>query len=221
LSDVVDAKARTPEKADSPEILDTAKRRQILEGARRVFFERGYEAASMNDITRAAGVSKGTIYAYFSGKEQLFEALVGMERREQAERLFELDRSDPSIAQVLEQLGLRLVAAMSEPESVARIRMVVGVAPRLPELGRAFYESGPKVANARLAAYFAELDAAGRITIDDPVRAARQFLDLCISETVRRIIFGLDPIPSKAEARDSIRSATAMFLRAYPPIERR
>ncbi|MBN9072699.1 MAG: TetR/AcrR family transcriptional regulator, partial [Rhizobiales bacterium] len=59
---------------------DPAKRRQILDGARRIFIEMGFDAASMNDITRAAGVSKGTIYVYFASKEELFEALVDEER---------------------------------------------------------------------------------------------------------------------------------------------
>lgn len=217
MSDVAIPRARETDGGAAPEILDTAKRRQILEGARRVFFERGFEAASMNDITRAAGVSKGTIYAYFNSKEHLFEALVGLERREQAERLFDLDRTAPSIAGELEELGVRLATALCEPESVARIRMVVGVAPRLPEVGRAFYDAGPRVGNARLAAYFADLDAAGRIAFDDPVTAARQFLDLCISEPVRRIIFGFDPLTAQSDLRASVRAATAMFLRAYPP----
>ncbi|HVG49092.1 MAG TPA: helix-turn-helix domain-containing protein, partial [Rubellimicrobium sp.] len=47
---------------------DPRKRDQILEGARQVFMEQGYDAASMNDICRAAGVSKGTLYVYFANK---------------------------------------------------------------------------------------------------------------------------------------------------------
>ena len=43
---------------------DPAKRKQILDGARRVFSQMGFDAASMNDITREAGVSKGTIYVW-------------------------------------------------------------------------------------------------------------------------------------------------------------
>ena len=43
---------------------DPIKRRQILEGAQLVFMRMGFDAASMNDITREAGVSKGTIYVY-------------------------------------------------------------------------------------------------------------------------------------------------------------
>ena len=59
---------------------DPAKRQQIIEGARRVFIDMGFDAASMNDITREAGVSKGTIYVYFANKEELFEALIEEER---------------------------------------------------------------------------------------------------------------------------------------------
>ena len=64
---------------------DSAKRRQIIEGARAIFLSQGFDAASMNDIARAAGVSKGTLYVYFKDKEQLFEAIVEQECETQAE----------------------------------------------------------------------------------------------------------------------------------------
>ena len=64
-----------------------AKRRQVMEGARTIFLSEGFDGASMNDIARAAGVSKGTLYAYFDSKEQLFEALIREGKKEQAERL--------------------------------------------------------------------------------------------------------------------------------------
>ena len=56
---------------------ESAKRRQIIDGARAMFLAKGFDAASMNDIARAAGVSKGTLYVYFKHKEELFEAIVG------------------------------------------------------------------------------------------------------------------------------------------------
>ena len=65
---------------------DSQKRQQILDGARKVFLEHGFDGASMNDIVKAAGVSKGTIYAYFPSKEKLFEKLVSMDKRQQVER---------------------------------------------------------------------------------------------------------------------------------------
>ena len=74
---------------------DPAKREQIMEGARHVFMDKGFDAASMNDITREAGVSKGTIYVYFANKEELFEALVEEERCKIFQNLYEtLDHPD-------------------------------------------------------------------------------------------------------------------------------
>ena len=54
---------------------DGAKRRQILDGATAVFLEKGFDAASMGEIARAAGVSKGTLYVYFDDKQALFDAM--------------------------------------------------------------------------------------------------------------------------------------------------
>ena len=70
---------------------DGSKRCQIIEGARQVFMAQGFDAASMGEIARAAGVSKGTLYVYFKDKEELFEAIVGQQCRAQAEQIFNLD----------------------------------------------------------------------------------------------------------------------------------
>ena len=61
--------------------IDTAKRRQIIEGARQVFLTQGFDAASMGEIARQAGVSKGTLYVYFTSKEELFGAIVADQPR--------------------------------------------------------------------------------------------------------------------------------------------
>ena len=68
---------------------ESSKRRQILDGARRVFLAEGFDGASMGEIARAAGVSKGTLYVYFDSKEKLFEALTIEEKKSLAEVLFQ------------------------------------------------------------------------------------------------------------------------------------
>ena len=75
----------------------------------------GFDAASMNDIARAAGVSKGTLYAYFDSKEALFEALIREERAHQPERntMFPADEPDP--AKALAIYGRALVAHVTAP----------------------------------------------------------------------------------------------------------
>jgi AcrR family transcriptional regulator len=53
-------------------------RQHILEAAERVFAEHGFENAKLQDISRLAEVSMGTIYAIFAGKEELFRAILDM-----------------------------------------------------------------------------------------------------------------------------------------------
>jgi len=57
-----------------PEYKEEAKSR-ILDVANKVFAEKGYHEATMDDIAKRLGVSKGAIYLYFSSKEDLFEAM--------------------------------------------------------------------------------------------------------------------------------------------------
>src|SRR5712675_814610 len=94
---------------------DSAKRRQIVEGARQVFLAQGFDAASMGEIARVAGVSKGTLYVYFEDKEQLFDAIVGLECRAQAESIFSFDASDHDVAAVLTRLGVAYAQFLCRP----------------------------------------------------------------------------------------------------------
>ena len=68
------------------------KRRQILKGARAVFLELGFDGASMGEIAKAAGVSKGTLYVYFADKSSLFTAIVEQEIIEQGTAVVRLRR---------------------------------------------------------------------------------------------------------------------------------
>src|SRR6266702_8567542 len=58
-----------------PEYKEEARSR-ILDAASRVFAEKGYHEATMEDVAKQLGVSKGALYLYFSSKEHLFEAMV-------------------------------------------------------------------------------------------------------------------------------------------------
>ena len=48
------------------------RRQEMIEAAEKVFFAKGYDLATMDDVARAAEFSKRTLYIYFSSKEQLY-----------------------------------------------------------------------------------------------------------------------------------------------------
>ncbi|MBB4929675.1 AcrR family transcriptional regulator [Lipingzhangella halophila] len=59
----------------SKEHLD-ARRRQILDAARRCFVRNGFHATSMQDVLAEAGLSAGAVYRYFKGKDEIIAAIV-------------------------------------------------------------------------------------------------------------------------------------------------
>src|SRR5437588_9315210 len=107
------AVAALPSHTDGAE--DSAKRRQIMDGARAVFLAQGFDAASMGEIARVAGVSKGTLYVYFENKEELFDAIVGNECRAHAETIFSFDPNDHDVAAVLARLGVAYAQFLCRP----------------------------------------------------------------------------------------------------------
>ena len=142
---------------------DPAKRQQIIEGARRVFIEMGFDAASMNDITREAGVSKGTIYVYFANKEELFEALIEEERRTMFSDLYSALEQGGELRETLIRYGIALAKKITSDKVVMAQRTVIGICERIPELGARFYERGPKNGHDKLTAFLKTAIAKGHL----------------------------------------------------------
>jgi len=195
---------------------DPAKRQQIIDGARRVFIEVGFDAASMNDITRAAGVSKGTIYVYFANKEELFEALIEEERGSIFKNLYEALEYSGDLRKTLIHFGKALSIKITSQKVVLAQRTVIGASERIPELGRRFYERGPKRGHDRLVAFLNTAIERGLLQIPDVDLAAYQFSDLCLAGLFRQCMFAYrKEAPGPAEIEHVATSGVDMFLKAY------
>ncbi|TCT05207.1 TetR/AcrR family transcriptional regulator [Aquabacter spiritensis] len=194
---------------------DPDKRLQILAGAREVFLERGFDAASMGDIARTAGVSKGTLYVYFEDKVDLFTALVTSECAETAERTFVLDTSDQDIEAALNKLGHSFIEAMVRPSHIATVRTVIAIAGKFPEIGRRFFEAGPCEGIKRLSAFLRIKVAEGVLEIDDVEIAASQFFALCKDAVTTPILIGCVAPPDCDYTRRVVRKAVDFFLCVY------
>jgi AcrR family transcriptional regulator len=194
---------------------DTAKRRQILEGARRTFLSMGFDGASMGQIARAAGVSKGTLYVYFDSKEALFQAIAADEIRTQGAEVFSLDANDHDLEKVLTQLGNAFVRFVCMPERMPALRTIIAISERMPEVGRRFYEAGPTNGIAHLTRYLIAQQDAGLLRIDDPKLAATQFLEACLGPIFKPLLFCYASALDEADIERSVRAAVHMFLAAY------
>jgi AcrR family transcriptional regulator len=193
---------------------EASKRRQILEGARKMFMDFGFDGASMGEIAKAAGVSKGTLYVYFADKCALFEAIVEEETVEQGEVAFNLDPTR-DVPTTLQEFGGAYIAMICRPGGGSAIRTVMSIAERMPDVGRRYYERVLEKTINRLAAYLEAHVAQGELAIDDCPFAASQFMLMCQASLFLPFIFQAAPTPSPDRINQVVASAVRMFLAAY------
>lgn len=175
------AAGKAPETAEN-EGQEPQKRTQIVDGARRVFLAEGYEGASMAGIAREAGVSKGTLYVYFTNKEALFSAVAEEACRRQGDSVFDMLEAPGTAAELLPAFGRHFMDFLLSDRTTGLRRLVTAESQKFPELGRVFYEAGPKRGTERLAAFLKRRIEAGELEIGDIHLAASQFLLLCQTE---------------------------------------
>ncbi len=212
--------SNTIESADlpgTPPVAEEAahKERQILDGAAYVFARDGYEGASMSRIAGEAGVSKGTLYNYFTSKAELFSAYVRRECVRSITTMYDdFDWSSPP-AEALQQIGLRMFRMLLSEKALTIYRMVVAEAEKFPELASSFYAEGPARSVAHLAAYLRSAAAQGMLRLDDPEFAAEQFFALIQTHLCMKRRLRLIEMPSQAELEHVIGEAVRMFLSTY------
>ncbi len=202
-------------KMDIEIALSPEKRHQILTGAATVFASDGYEGASMARIAAVAGVSKGTLYNHFDGKAALFTAYVGEKCQQTLARVFDGANHDGDPAEVLREIGKRMVEMMLSDVGLAIYRVVIAEAAKFPELARGFFESGPARSIRFMADWLGEETRRGRLNVPDPEFAAEQFFNLCQSRLVLRRRLEMLPDPPDSDIDRVVEASIAMFLRSY------
>ncbi len=193
------------------------RRNEILDVAAEIFLDQGYAAASMSAIAARLGGSKGTLYNYFTSKEELFRAHIERQCALSAENIFAGEAGEEDLAALLTDLGMRYLTRLSSDDMMRHLRTVIAEAGRNPEIGAIFFESGPGRGRARLAAIFERAAANGRLEAPDPLLAADQFLALCQATTFKRRQFNVGKTPTPDQIRKDVEAAVATFMAAYGP----
>jgi TetR/AcrR family transcriptional repressor of mexJK operon len=195
---------------------ESPKRQLVLDAAASLFMAQGYGAVSMDAIARAAGVSKATLYAHFSSKDQLFATIIGEACRHNIAVTNFLPDGETDLQAGLTVFAGNTLRFLLEGRSLAIHRVVISESLRFPELGRAFYDNGPGVFRRVFGDWLAEQTAAGRLAVPDPALAADQFIGLLRGGLYLRATLGLTP-PSESEIDAAVSSVVAAFVRAYAP----
>lgn len=188
---------------------------QVLDGAREIFMRDGFEGASVDDIARAAGVSKATLYSYFPDKRLLFSEVARIECNRQAEdALAELSGAN-TIEQVLHEAVSRGVRFFLSDFGQQVFRICVAESYRFPELGRRFYNSGPALFSERVGRVLQPFVDQGVLKIDDMDLATKQLGELCKSDLFVRCLCRVECDTSEASIERVVNGAVEMFLARY------
>ena len=203
----------------SPRERGLKRRDLILDAAMALFLERGFEAASLQEIMSRAGGSLATLYRMFGSKEGLFNAVI--ERKAQA--VFgELEVPDANVdmGEFLHTLGRRLMDLLVSPDVVGMNRLVLSEGARNPRIREIFMEQAPNRMYRFLAEYLSKQAEAGKLVRDmDTELAAVQFVELIRGAFYMRGLLG-EPVSEIPDAeRDRIVGhAVRVFL--YGIVER-
>ncbi len=192
---------------------------QVLEGARSVFMRDGFEGASVDDIVRAAGVSKATLYSYFPDKRLLFLEVAKAECKSQSEDAAARIEASGDVRDVMRETAGKMVRFFMSPVGLQVYRIVVGESQRFPEVGREFYESGPAQVRELLIRFLSRAVDDGKLKIDDIELAADQFPELCKAGLHMQMVLGLRDSFTDAEIERVLDGAVDMFLCMYGTTE--
>ncbi|MGX9215096.1 TetR/AcrR family transcriptional regulator [Mycobacteroides abscessus subsp. abscessus] len=157
-----------------------ARRRQILDGARRCFAEYGYDGATVRRLEHTIGMSRGAIFHHFRDKDTLFFALA----REDAERMANV-ASREGLVQVMRDM-------LADPSQFDWLATRLEIARKLrndPEFRRGWNQRSEELNTATLARLQRQKKA-GRLREDVPSEVILGYLDLVLDGLVARLVAG-------------------------------
>lgn len=155
-----------------------ARRQQILDAAFKCFSENGFHQTTMQHICRAANLSPGAVYRYFSSKEEIIESSC-VASQQQTSDLFESARQKGETLQVVNEIVGVFFGMLDQPNSETPLRLSIqlwGEALRNQNV-KDMLETGRKEVHEQLTRVVAQAQAKGEINRDlDPAYIARLML---------------------------------------------
>lgn len=143
--------------------------REICAAALKVFADKGFAAARLDEIARLAGVSKGTLYLYFKSKEDLFHAVVRDTIAPNIQAVQGLvDMAEIPFADVVRMILSRFAEVAAKAPIGQLAKMVVGDSRNLPEVAKIWHDEVASKAIGLIAGLIEKAQARGEVRAGDP-----------------------------------------------------
>ena len=194
--------------------LRASKRRNILDTAWIHFGANGFAGSSINAITREAGVSKESMYRYFAGKEDLFEAVLDRELTHHAQCVeCLLESLDSQADDALLELARGVLALMCSHRTLVLRKLLGQKHPRLagPAKHRVLHGSIERIH----AAVERLLSKAAPATASDTATLAQYFMSMLLYRNILERDCSVARAPTEAELARLARVAVMDFYSAF------
>ena len=163
---------------------------ELLEAALTLFVEKGFAATRSEEVAKAAGVSKGTLYLYFPSKEELLKAVIQHFLGTEIEAgVQEAAAADGPTAQVMEQLLVTWWTRIYEGPASGVFKLVITEVRNFPEIGEFWVERVVAPGHAIVSGLLQRGIARGEFVVEDVDSAVHSILMPLILECVHKHSF--------------------------------
>lgn len=189
----------------------------ILNGALIEFRARGYVGARIEDIAKHAGLSKGTVYLYFSSKEEMLKELIRRTVKPIAERLKSIaehaakENSDEPASKVLKDMVMLVGQGLSNRKVAAIPLVIIGEAGNFPEHADFYRRQVIEVSMGALASVIKRGIDRGEFKPIDPGFAVRSLMGLLLMQVIWNGVFARDSDPAMS-IEDLLQNHLNIFL---------
>lgn len=194
---------------------DLGKRAAILEVAKRLFSQHGFDGASMDQIAAEAGVSKLTVYSHFGDKESLFSAAIRAKCEEQLPPALFLAGLEGSLREQLTVIARAFFTLVTSEEAISMHRMMMMPGTGDTHVRELFWQAGPQRVKDGFADFLRTHVARDELRIPDIARASSQFFCLIKGDLHMQMLCGMCCGAPAVDVECHIEATVDMFLRAY------
>ncbi|WP_331373383.1 TetR/AcrR family transcriptional regulator [Sinorhizobium chiapasense] len=196
----------------SPKGRHGGSREAIIEAAGRLFLERGFGSVSMDDLAKAAGVARRTLYNQFATKEDIFREMLRRVSGQLEDALPPGLEPHGDVEDVLRVIAHAILELHRHPEYCGFLRMVVADSRQFPWIAEEF-AAVMEPQTERLVRYLTDLAALGVLDCRNPVLAAHQFMGMLNELSLWPWMIGRESLPFATE--DVVEETIRMFLQRY------
>ena len=189
---------------------DAAKMLSLIEAAEDIFLAKGYHTATMNDVAKAAGMSKKTVYQLIDSKAGLFAALLDYH---QEKLLIPEIKDDWPIQEILVQNLLCLAQFLLSPQQISIIRLIMAEYTHGKDFGRVFHQKRLMKGKLQLESCLTQIGPPLYHKLGDVREQSAMLFGMALGEFHLGVLIGFRAMPTKAVLTRRVRMAVELFLK--------